>query len=105
MSGYRAFPDNTALAEHAAEQWLRRLAARDDSKPFTVALSGGRTPRLLYKAVANQAAEASFNNVHFFWGDERVVPPTDEESNFKLAAVPLLLALKIPDAQVHRILT
>ena len=34
-----------------------------------------------------------------------MVPPTDEESNFKLAAVPLLLALKIPDAQVHRILT
>ena len=105
MSGYRAFPDNTALAEHAAQQWLQRLAVRDDSQPFTVALSGGRTPKLLYKAVAKQATEASFNNVHFFWGDERVVPPTDEESNFKLAAVPLLLALKIPDAQVHRILT
>ena len=105
MSGYRAFPDNIALAEHAAQQWLQRLAVRDDSIPFTVALSGGRTPRLLYKAVAKQATEASFNNVHFFWGDERVVPPTDEDSNFKLAAVPLLLALKIPDAQVHRILT
>ena len=105
MSGYRAFPDNIALAEHAAQQWLQRLAARDDSQPFTVALSGGRIPRLLYKAVAKQATEGSFNNVHFFWGDERVVPPTDEDSNFKLAAVPLLLALKIPDAQVHRILT
>ena len=105
MSGYRAFPDNIALAEHAAQQWLRRLAARDDSKSFTVALSGGRIPRLLYKAVAKQATEVSFNNVHFFWGDERVVPPTDGDSNFKLAAVPLLLALKIPDAQVHRILT
>ena len=105
MSGFTVFPDNIALAEHAAEQWLRRLAARDDSMPFTVALSGGRTPKLLYKAVVKQAAEGSFNNVHFFWGDERMVPTTDEESNFKLAAVPLLLALKIPDAQVHRILT
>jgi len=105
MSGFTVFPDNIALAEHAAQQWLQRLAARDDSMPFTVALSGGRIPKLLYKAVAKQAAEGSFNNVHFFWGDERVVPPTDEESNFKLAAVPLLLALKIPDAQVHRILT
>ena len=105
MSGYRAFPDNIALAEHAAQQWLQRLAVRDDSMPFTVALSGGRTPKLLYKAVVKQAAEGSFNNVHFFWGDERMVPTTDEESNFKLAAAPLLLALKIPDEQVHRILT
>ena len=71
MSGYTAFPDNIALAEHAAQQWLQLLAARDDSKPFTVALSGGRTPKLLYKAVAKQMAEVSFNNVHFFWGDEK----------------------------------
>ena len=56
-------------------------------------------------AVAEQAAGVSFESVHFFWGDERVVPPTDDESNFKLAAVPLLLALKIPDENVHRILT
>jgi len=105
MSGYTAFPDNIALAEHAAKQWLQLLAARDDSKPYTVALSGGRTPKLLYKAVAKQIAEVSFNNVHFFWGDERMVPPTDEESNFKLAAVRLFQALKIPDTQVHRILT
>jgi 6-phosphogluconolactonase len=105
MSGFTVFPDNIALAEHAATQWLQRLAERDDSKLFTVALSGGRVPKLLYNAVAKQAAEESFNNVHFFWGDERMVPPTDEDSNFKLAAMPLLLALKIPDAQVHRILT
>ena len=105
MSSYTAFPDNIALAEHAAQQWLQLLAARDDSKPFTVALSGGRTPKLLYKAVAKQMAEVSFNNVHFFWGDERMVPRTDEESNFKLAAVRLFQALKFPDSQVHRILT
>ncbi len=105
MSICTSFPDNIVLAEHAATQWLQRLAARDDSKPFTVALSGGRFPKILYKAVAKQAAEASFKNVHFFWGDERMVPPTDEESNFKIAAAPLLLALKIPDEQVHRILT
>ncbi len=105
MSGYTVFPDNIALAEHAAQQWLQLLTAHDDLKPFTVALSGGRIPKLLYKAIAKQAADISFNNVHFFWGDERVVPPTDEESNFKLAAARLFQALKIPDTQVHRILT
>ena len=105
MSSYTAFPDNIALVEHAAQQWLQLLAARDDSKPFTVALSGGRTPKLLYKAAAKQMAEVSFNNVHFFWGDERMVSPTDEESNFKLAAERLFQVLKIPDSQVHRIIT
>ena len=105
MNSIIAFPDNTALAEHAAQQWLQRLAARDDSKPFTVALSGGRIPKLLYNAVAEHAAKVSFDNVHFFWGDERLVPSTDEESNFNLAAVRLFQALKIPDVQVHRILT
>ena len=105
MNSCTAFPDNTALAEHAAQQWLQRLAARDDSKLFTVALSGGRIPKLLYNAVAKHAAKVSFDNVHFFWGDERLVPSTDEESNFNLAAVRLFQALKIPDVQVHRILT
>ena len=105
MSGYTAFPDNIALAEHAAQQWMQRLVMRDDSNPFTVALSGGRTPKLLYKAVSKQMAEVPFNNVHFFWGDERMVSPTDEESNFKLAAEGLFQILKIPDSQVHRIIT
>jgi 6-phosphogluconolactonase len=105
MSGVTAFSGPDALAEQAAARWLKLLAARDLSRPFTVALSGGRFPKQFYRAVAQQAKGVSFQNVHFFWGDERVVPPTDEESNFKFAAVPLLLALKIPDEQVHRIPT
>jgi 6-phosphogluconolactonase len=98
----RRFPDAGALATEAATRWLDAVAGRHS---FTVALSGGRIPKLLYAAVAAEAPAGAFEKVHFFWGDERVVPPTDEESNFKLAAVRLLLALKVPDAQVHRILT
>jgi 6-phosphogluconolactonase len=105
MSAITAFSGPDELAEQVAKRWLDLLAERDESRPFTVALSGGRFPKQFYRSVAEQAAGASFQNVHFFWGDERVVPPTDEESNFKLAAVPLLLALKIPDENVHRILT
>ena len=61
--------------------------------------------KALYKAFAGLAAGDSLEGVHFFWGDERVVPPTDPESNFHLAAVPLFLALKIPESQVHRMVT
>ena len=98
----RTFDSAEDLAREAALRWLDAMAARD---LFTVALSGGRIPKLLYAEVVSQASEDAFANAHFFWGDERCVSPTDEESNFKLAAVRLLLALKVPEPQVHRILT
>ena len=81
------------------------LAKRDTNKPFTVALSGGRIPRLLYESVVELARPSVFDNVHFFWGDERVVPPTDDESNFKLADLGLFRPLRIPPGQVHRVQT
>lgn len=100
-----SFTDAEELATAAADRWLQAVQAHSADRPFTVALSGGRIPKVLYKVFAQKAAEADLSQVHFFWGDERVVPPTDEESNFKLAAVPLFLALKIPESQVHRVLT
>ena len=105
MSGCTVFADKAALAEHAAEKWLERLVNRDTNRPFTVALSGGRIPKLLYESMARSAGEGAFDNVHFFWGDERVVPPTDDESNFKLADLGLFRPLRIPQDQVHRVRT
>ena len=81
------FEDAETLAAAAAERWRAALLARDPGRPFTVALSGGRIPKALYKAFAGLAAGDSLEGVHFFWGDERVVPPTDSESNYHLAAV------------------
>ena len=105
MSGCTVFADKAALAGHAAAQWLERLGKRDAGRPFTVALSGGRIPRLLYESVTELARPSAFGNVHFFWGDERVVPPTDDESNFKLANDGLFRPLQIPPGQVHRVQT
>ena len=105
MSGCTVFSNNNELARHAAVQWLQRLAKRDAGQPFTVALSGGRIPRLLYESVVELAEPSAFDNVHFFWGDERVVPPTDDESNFKLADLGLFRPLQIPPSQVHRVQT
>ena len=99
------FEDAEALATAAAERWRTVLLERNRAQTFTVALSGGRIPKALYKAFAGLAADDSLEGVHFFWGDERVVPSTDPESNFHLAAVPLFLALKIPESQVHRMIT
>ena len=98
----RPFATAEALAQEAAKRWLSTIARRES---FTVALSGGRIPKQLYASVAAEASPEAFANVHFFWGDERCVSPTDEESNFKLAGGRLFLALKVPGSQVHRILT
>jgi len=99
------FEDAETLATAAAERWRTVLLERNRARTFTVALSGGRIPKALYKSFASLAADDSLEGVHFFWGDERVVPSTDPESNFHLAAVPLFLALKIPESQVHRMIT
>ncbi len=99
------FNDSESLTEAAAQRWHEALVQRDRRNPFTVALSGGRTPKALYKAFAVRAEGVQLDNVHFFWGDERVVLPADEQSNYKLAAEPLFLALKIPESQIHRVQT
>ena len=105
MTLYTSFADKLELARHAAAQWLDRLVRHDHSKPFTVALSGGRIPKLLYEAMVALSQRSDFDNVHFFWGDERIVPSTDEESNFKLADLGLFQPLDVSPGQVHRVLT
>ena len=51
--------------------------------PFTIALSGGSTPELLYSVIGDHFSKSvNWENVHFFWGDERCVPPDDQESNY-----------------------
>jgi 6-phosphogluconolactonase len=98
------FAEGPSLARAVAECWLERLAQRPAAAPFHVALSGGRIPKLFYAEVVKRAAGAPlFAGVHFFWGDERCVPPTDAASNFALAKEHLFQPLGIPAAQIHRI--
>jgi len=99
------FTDSESSIEAVAIRWHEALVKRDPAIPFTVALSGGRTPKALYKAFVAKAQKGQFENVHFFWGDERVVPPEDDESNYKLAVAPLFDSLDIPETQIHRLLT
>jgi 6-phosphogluconolactonase len=74
---------------------------------MTAALAGGNTPRALYSAlaVAPFAALVPWGGIHFFWGDERDVPPTHEDSNFHAANDLLLSRVAVPSAHLHRIPT
>jgi 6-phosphogluconolactonase len=98
-------PDHVAVAREAADRWLA-IAARAVAErgSFSVALSGGSTPRPLFELLASEpyAASAPWGQTHVFWADERRVPPGDPASNYGMAARLLLSHVPVPRAQVHR---
>ncbi|PJJ60813.1 6-phosphogluconolactonase [Hymenobacter chitinivorans] len=87
------------LAEYFVAQARAAIAGRGR---FSVALSGGNSPKKLYEllAAAPYRAQVAWDKVYFFFGDERNVPPTDPESNYRMAREALLDPLDIADAQV-----
>jgi len=94
------------LFHAAAEEFVR--AARDAigaQGRFTVALSGGSTPKALYSLLASNYAGFVWNRVFLFFGDERHVPPTDPESNYRMVQESLLAKIKpaIPAENVFRV--
>ncbi len=102
----KTYSDNPAVANAFAEDFVGLLNSLTESKSkVTVALSGGSTPKLLFSVLAQQFATAvDWSKVHFFWGDERCVPPTDAESNFGEAEKLFLSKINIPESNVHRVL-
>jgi len=67
----------------------------------TLAVSGGSTPKLLFRSLAS--AGLSWDSVHLFWVDERAVPPTDPRSNYRLAEEELIFPAHVPRRNAHRI--
>jgi 6-phosphogluconolactonase len=97
------FASDDDLAQTAAQAWLELLATVKTPK-FSAALSGGRIARNFFSSLAKApAAREKLDRVHFFWGDERCVPPNDPESNFGMAHELLFSPLKIDPAHLHRI--
>jgi 6-phosphogluconolactonase len=93
------------LFQAAAEEVIRDATdAVAQRGRFTIALSGGSTPRNLYTLIAaNASASLPWNQMFFFWGDERHVPPDDPESNYRMANEALLSKVPIPPANIFRI--
>jgi 6-phosphogluconolactonase len=101
-----SFASADKLAQDVASAWLDEIAAAERAaRPHCIALSGGRIALKFFTSVVAQAKERkiSFGLVHFFWADERCVPPDDAESNFRAAHELLFAPLRINDAQIHRI--
>lgn len=70
---------------------------------FTVALSGGSTPKALYSLLAANYANFAWNRVFLFFGDERHVPPTADDSNYRMVNESLLSKITIPAENIFRV--
>jgi len=90
------------LFQAAAEEVLRAAAEAIARRGrFTIALSGGSTPRNLYTLIAaNASASLPWDQMFFFWGDERHVPLNDPDSNYRMAKETLLSKVPIPPANI-----
>ena len=96
----RVFENSRELAWGAAKHFVA-LAQKDR---FTVALSGGSTPKVLYQVLAEEFREqVPWSNTHFFWSDERHVPPDHPDSNYRMAHEALLSRVPVPESNVHRV--
>lgn len=98
------FPDPETVATKAADYFIE--AAEDaisEKGKFCVALSGGSTPRLVHRALAidKRLTDEMIEKIHWFWGDERPVEPTHEESNVRMAFETLLGPRRVSRANVH----
>jgi 6-phosphogluconolactonase len=106
MAELKVFADLDELAEAAAEEIARSATSAIGSHGrFTIALSGGSTPKPVYRRLAEEPyrERIRWERVHVFWGDERHVPPDHPESNFGMAHDALLSKVPLPADNVHRI--
>ncbi len=91
----------------AAAQFIAALAETTikDKGKFTLVLSGGKTPQLLYEQLAQEPfiKWVDWQHTHLFWGDERCVPPDHPDSNFALAFQSLISKVDVPPSNIHRI--
>ena len=99
--------DIQALSRRVAEFMVVAITATLKTKPvFSLVLSGGSTPRHLYRLLATDCPskeQLPWEKIHFFWGDERHVPPDHHESNYLMAVECMLSRLPVPPANIHRI--
>ncbi|MEZ9674952.1 6-phosphogluconolactonase [Vibrio breoganii] len=101
---------NTKIFETPAqvvEQLAEELKAFSQlGRAVHISLSGGSTPKMLFKLLATQpyASDIQWQNLHFWWGDERCVAPDDAESNFGEANALLFTPVGVPAQNIHRIL-
>lgn len=105
MSEVRVYQDDLTLAQ-AAVEWIVQCSAEAIMRQgsFTLALSGGSTPRRTFEILASEtnSGRVDWQKTYIFWGDERNVPPDHPESNYRMARLALLDHVPIPAENIFR---
>jgi 6-phosphogluconolactonase len=104
---YRVWPTAAEVAAGAAELFASAAAAAAEAHGVArIAISGGSTPKVMFTLLADRSqpyfARVPWDKLHLFWVDERCVPPTDAESNYRMTNEALLSKVPLPAAQIHR---
>jgi 6-phosphogluconolactonase len=94
-------PDPASVAQHAADWLVEKMEA--SAGTFRLALSGGSTPRLLYRLLAGDPyrARIAWPRLELYWGDERFVPWDDPDSNYRMAKDEWLSRIAPDPAHIH----
>ena len=98
------FDDKGSLVAHAIALWKKICAESIADRGYmAAALSGGRTPVDLYRALAEEVKGLPWEMIHFFLVDERFVPRNDRDSNYGMILKTLLEVSPIPEENIHPI--
>ena len=101
----RIYPTSPSLMEAAAHHVVQHASlAIKERNTCTLALAGGSTPKSLYALLAAPPfrTQLDWTKIHFFWGDERHVPPDHQDSNYRMAHEVLFRHLPIAPDHIHR---
>jgi 6-phosphogluconolactonase len=97
------FPDIELLTQHFADT-VKQVQSKITGRSLRIALSGGSTPAAIFRQLVSHHKEAiNWKQIHFFWGDERCVPPDHGDSNYRMAMENLLEPLGIPAENIFRV--
>jgi len=99
------YTDTESLSHAAAGRIVSILEERLAGNEYaTLVLTGGRTPKPVYELFASPpySDRIDWGRIHFFWGDERCVPPEDPESNFGMAWSAFISKIQPPAGHIHR---
>ena len=98
----KIYKNKSEVAERFSAYFEALVKGKEE---FHVALSGGSTPKIVFDVLAAEYGDKiEWNNIHFYWGDERCVPPTDDQSNYKMTVDHLFSKIQVPKENIHRVL-
>jgi 6-phosphogluconolactonase len=99
----RIYPKPKKVCKKVAQE-IRKYINEWPKPRYDIALSGGSTPKKLFKVLSKKYRDTiPWDKIHFWWGDERCVPMESDESNYKMAKDHLFTKISLPERNIHRI--